>query len=155
MSTIQTIEKIKSEITRNDHKLIIITGTKNTHNSLLEKLQAFEKIDCINLNLHLSKILISKNGLNDPNDIIENLLSEISTKDIILFSNINILFDSTLKWNPMNILKNLSCNHMLIVFWDGEINGNNLQYAVQKHSEFRQYPIHDLTEILIIETNYA
>ena len=152
MSLNETINAIKFEIDRKNHKLIIVVSTKNTHDSLLEKLQTIEKIDCLNLNFHLSKILIqlSKNEFNDPVEIIENLLSENSSKDIILFSNINILFDSTLKWNPMDILKKLSRNHFLIVFWEGNTNENNLQYAVQSHLEFYQYPLQDLNETVIM-----
>jgi hypothetical protein len=153
MSVIQTIEKIKFHITQNNHKLIIILGDKNTHNLLLEKLKSLENIDILNLNLLLSKKLItlSKNEYSNPVEILEDLFIENSTKDVILLSYINILFDVNLKWNPLDIFKKLSLNRTVVVLWDGKLNERGLEYASPQHLEYRQYSISDLNEILIID----
>ena len=153
MSEIHTMEKIKFHITQNDHKLIIILGDKKTNNNLLEKLKSLENFDILNLNHLLSKILItlSKNEQrSNPIEIIETIFAKNSTKDVILLSYINILFDVNLKWNPLDIFKKLSLNRTVVVLWDGKLNERGLEYASPQHLEYRQYSISDLTEILIM-----
>jgi len=153
MNLTKTINDIEYELKNKNHKLIIIIGDSNSNHLLSEKLQNFKNIDSLNLNFYLSKILhsLSKNERTDPVNIIEDIISEHSSKDVILFCNINILFDTNLKWNPIEIFKKLSRNHFLIVLWDGKLTGNKLQYASSQHLEYCQYQLPDLGEIFIIE----
>ena len=155
MSLNETIEKIKFHVTQNDYKLMIICGDKNANNSLLEKLKSFENIDILNLNLILSRILITlkKNELDNPNELIENTLFKNTTKDIILLAHTNILFDVNLKWNPLDIFKKLSRNRTIIVLWDGELTRRGLEYASHPHLENMNYSMDELDQIIIINTN--
>jgi hypothetical protein len=154
LSLNKTIEDIKFHITQNNHKLIIILGDKNTNNLLLEKLKSLENIDILNLNLLLSRILITlkKNEQNNPDELIENTLFKNLTKDVILLSHINILFDINLKWDPLDIFKKLSRNKMIIVLWDGKLTKRGLEYASHPHLENIYYSIDKFEEILILGT---
>lgn len=152
MSLNETIKKIKLEMTTNNPKLIIITVNGNENNSLIKNLQNLGNIDILNLNFLLSQILITlpKNKLSDPVKIIENIITKNSSKNIILFSSINILFDVNLKWNPLQILKKLSRNHFLIVLWNGKYDKVGLDYASYPHQEHVKFSIQNSTEIFII-----
>ena len=55
----ETIEKIRFEISQKKHKLIIVVDKKNKNNLIVEKLETLENINIFNLNLTLSKILMS------------------------------------------------------------------------------------------------
>jgi len=153
MSVIKTIEKIKSEIDHKNHKLIILVDKTNKNDLLIEKIQTLNNVDVLNLNFLLTKILvtISKQQQSNPIEIIEEILSKNCFNDVILFSNINILFDENLKWNPLEILKKLSRKYFIIVLWNGKFNEHGLEYASHPHLEHTQYSIRDLDEILIIE----
>ncbi len=154
MSLNQAIEKIKIEISHNNHQLIIIIVNQTKKNSFIEHLKEFENIDILNLNFLLSQTLVSlpKNKFSDPVQIIENIISKNSSKHIILLSSINILFDKNLKWNPFEILKKLSRNKRIIVLWDGKFTTRGLEYASHPHLENIHYSIAELKEILIMET---
>jgi len=148
----ETIEKIRFEISQKKHKLIIVVDKKNKNNLIEEKLKTLENITIFNLNLSLSKILIdcSKNELNDPVEIIEKLISQRLSKEVIMFTQINILYDINLKWNVIDILKKISRNQLLIVFWDGYYKNNVLHYSKKEHLEYKEYQIKNSEEILII-----
>ena len=148
----ETIEKIRFEISQKKHKLIIVVDKKNKNNLIVEKLETLENINIFNLNLTLSKILIdcSKNELNDPVEIIEKLISQRLSKEVIMFTQINILYDINLKWNVIDILKKISRNQLLIVFWDGYYKNNVLHYSKKEHLEYKEYQIKNSEEILII-----
>jgi hypothetical protein len=153
MTLFDTVEQIKFHITHESHKLMIVIGKKNDHTLLVEQLQNLESIDIINLNLLLTRTLVSLSTLdqNNPDEIIKNILSEHSSKNVILFSNIHILFDINLQWNPLEILKKLSQKYIIVALWDGQINENGLEYAPRSHLEHTQYPIQSFNEILIME----
>ena len=154
MSLTETVEKIKFHITQNNHKLMIVLGDKNSNNLLLEKLKSLENIDTLNLNLFLSKILITlkKDERNNPDELIESMLFKNSNKDVILLSHINILFDINLKWNPLDIFKKLSRDKIIIVLWDGKLTKRGLEYASHPHLENIYYSIDKFEEILILGT---
>ena len=147
----ETIEKIMFEISQKKNKLIIVAGKKNKNNLIEEKLKTLKNANIFNLNLSLSKILIncSKNELNDPIKIIEELISQKLSKDVIVFTQINILYDINLKWNVIDILKKISRNQLLIVLWDGDYKNNVLYCAVKGHAEYKEYPINTSEEMFI------
>ena len=137
MSVIKTIEKIKFEIDHKNHKLIILVDKTNKNDLLIEKIQTLNNVDVLNLNFLLTKILvtISKQQQSNPIEIIEEILSKNCFNDIILFSNINILFDVNLKWNPLEILKKLSRKYFIIVLWNGKFRTHSIF-----NSRFRRDP---------------
>ena len=147
----ETIEKIMFEISQKKNKLIIVTGKKNKNDLMEEKLKILKNANIFNLNLSLSKILIncSKNELEDPVEIIEELISQKLSKDVIVFTQINILYDINLKWNVIDILKKISRNQLLIVLWDGDYKNNLLCCAAKGHLEYKEYPINTSEEMFI------
>ena len=148
----EKIENLIFEISQNKYKLIIIVGKKNENSQTVEKLKMLENIKIFDLNSVLSKILInySKKELNEPVEIIQELISQKSSKDVIVFNQINILHDINLEWNVIDIFKKISRNQLLVVFWDGEYKNCILHCATKGHLEYKEYPIKKSEEILII-----
>jgi hypothetical protein len=74
------------------------------------------------------------------------LLSEIvgtSTIDVVLLDNIEILFDVSLKQDPLRLLQGLSRNRTVVAAWGGYIDGNNMVYASPDHPEYKRYTVRD------------
>jgi hypothetical protein len=63
--------------------------------------------------------------------------------DIILLDNIEILFEVTLKQDPLWLLQGLSRNKTVIAAWSGSIEGDHIVYATPGHPEYRRYPYRD------------
>jgi hypothetical protein len=61
----------------------------------------------------------------------------------VLLDNIEILFDVSLKQDPLRLLQGLSRNTTLVVIWSGSIERGNLVYATPDHLEYKRYPVKD------------
>ena len=75
-------------------------------------------------------------------DIIDDSISEI-----IILDNLEILFDVSLKQDPLRILQSLSRNKTMIAGWNGIIQDKILFYAKPGHPEHRKYQVQDFIAI--------
>lgn len=58
-----------------------------------------------------------------------------------------ILFDITLRQNPLQLLKNLSRNRTVVAAWNGSVENGYLTYAAPRHPEYRRYQMQDFLMI--------
>jgi hypothetical protein len=122
----------------------------------------------INVNLELSRRMLDlterQRALQLP-----RLLAEIvgaSTADVVLLDNFEVLFEVSLKQDPLRLLQGLSRNKTVVAAWSGEIRSEPrglrtelkaandsslitqssllyLVYATPDHPEYRRYPLRD------------
>lgn len=99
----------------------------------------------INVNLELSRCMLDlterQRALQLP-----RLLAEIvdaSTAEVILLDNIEVLFDVTLKQDPLRLLQGLSRNKTVVAAWNGFVEGSHMVYATPGHPEYKRYPLRD------------
>jgi hypothetical protein len=99
----------------------------------------------VNLNLELSRRMLDlterQRALQLP-----RLLSEIvnaAEADVILLDNIEVLFDISLKQDPLRLLQTISRNKTVVAAWSGSIDSANMVYATPDHPEYRRYPLRD------------
>jgi len=100
----------------------------------------------VNVNLELSRRMLDlterQRALQLP-----RLLAEIagaSAADVVLLDNVEVLFDVSLKQDPLRLLQGLSRNKTVVASWSGSIDGEHMVYATPDHPEYRRYPIRDL-----------
>lgn len=99
----------------------------------------------VNVNLELSRRLLDlterQRALQLP-----RLLSDIvgtSATDVMLLDNIEVLFDVSLKQDPLRLLQGLSRNKTIVAAWSGTVDGERIVYATPDHPEYRRYPLRD------------
>jgi hypothetical protein len=99
----------------------------------------------LNVNIELSRRMLDlterQRALQLP-----RLLTEIVGAiggEVILLDNIEILFDVSLKQDPLRLLQGISRNKTVIAAWSGNINGDHIIYASPDHPEYRRYPLRD------------
>jgi ABC-type hemin transport system ATPase subunit len=99
----------------------------------------------VNVNLELSRRMLDlterQRALQLP-----RLLAEIvgaSAAEVILLDNIEVLFDVSLKQDPLRLLQGLSRNKTVVAAWGGSIDGAHMVYAMPDHPEYRRYPLRD------------
>jgi len=99
----------------------------------------------INVNLEISRRMLDlterQRALQLP-----RLLSEIVNTDqgnVILLDNIEILFDISLRQDPLRLLQGLSRNKTVVAAWGGFIDKKHMVYATPDHPEYRRYPVRD------------
>ncbi len=102
-----------------------------------------EGINCryININLELSRRLLE---LTQRQQVlrVQQLLEDIignTDSTVVLLNNIEILFDVSLKLDPLRCLQRLARNRIIVVVWKGSFENNYLIYAEPDHPEYRRY----------------
>lgn len=128
------------------HRLILVAAPAGAGKTLaLKSVKEITDAPLINVNLELSRMLLDlterQRSLQVP--LLLNKVVAQSGSEIILLDNIEILFDISLKQDPLRLLQGLARNKTLIAAWNGEIINNYLTYAVPEHPEYRKYPVRD------------
>jgi len=99
----------------------------------------------VNVNLELSRRMLDlterQRALQLP-----RLLAELvgaSAADVVLLDNVEVLFDVSLKQDPLRLLQGLSRNKTVVAAWSGTIDGEHMVYATPDHPEYKRYPLRD------------
>jgi ABC-type hemin transport system ATPase subunit len=136
------------------HRLIIVVGPAGAgKTTVLRDVHQRMAAPLINANLELSRRMLDlterQRSLQLP-----RLLSEIvnaAQAEVILLDNIEVLFDISLKQDPLRLLQTLSRNKTVVASWSGSVSGEYIFYATPDHPEYRRYPLRDLL-IVNLET---
>jgi chromosomal replication initiation ATPase DnaA len=104
----------------------------------------------VNLNLELTRRMLDLTERQRTLQIPQSLHEIINHADseVVLFDNIEILFDSSLKQDPLRLFERASRNKTIVVSWNGLVKNNYLIYAEPDYPEYKQYPIQ---HILLVE----
>ena len=130
-------------------KLTLIVGTIGSgKTAMLQRVATELGYPRINLNLLLSRRLLDLNRRQRTLQV-EQIATEIITEHLVsgvCVDNTELLFDSSLKLNPMRLLQELSRNRVIVASWNGRYESGRLTYANPGHpDEFSQqshgYPI--------------
>ncbi len=129
------------------HRLILIVGPegKGKTNALQE---TADRIDAplLNINLELSRRLLDLTERQRALQLQRVLAQVVAQREseVVLLDNTEILFDVTLKQDPLRLLQRLSRNKTLVAAWSGSIEDGHLVYAEPHHSEYRRHAAGDL-----------
>ena len=100
----------------------------------------------INVNLGLSKRMLDlterQRVLQLPR-LLQGMVGEVEG-DTVILDNIEVLFDISLKQDPLRLLHGIARNKTVVVAWNGAIEGDHVTYAVPDHPEYRRYSHRDL-----------
>ena len=129
------------------HRLVLLVAPAGAgKTAALQKVHERTAAPLVNVNLELSRRLLDlterQRALQFP-----LLLAEIvgaSPGDVVLLDNIEVLFDVSLKQDPLRLLQGLSRNKTVVAAWSGAIDGEHMVYATPDHPEYRRYPLRDL-----------
>ncbi len=134
------------------HRLVLVVGPSGSgKTSLLQEVSKQTGFRYINLNLELSRVLLE---LTERQRILRLplLVDEIIGKtgdQGVLIDNLEILFEVSLKQDPLRLLQQISRNRTVVATWNGTIAGGYLTYAATNHPEYRRYPAHDLSVVTL------
>jgi len=135
-------------------QLVIVVGKSGSGKTkLLKELGEMLNSEIININLELSKRMLDIPEKQRPQKLLE-LLKKIvneASNGIVIFDNIEIIFDVNLKQDPLRLLKSLSRVKAIVASWNGFIENGALIYAAPDHPEYRKYPPQELKDIIVFE----
>jgi len=149
-------EKIIKEIKQAPelyHRLVLVVAPSGAGKTLaLREVQQSLGAPLVNVNLEISRRMLdltARQRALQVSSLLENILREVES-DVILLDNIEILFEVSLKQDPLRLLQGLSRNRTIVAAWNGEIKDNFLIYASPEHPEYHRYPG---TEIIVVEAD--
>jgi len=152
------------------HRLVLLVAPAGAgKTAALQDVHERTGAPLINVNLELSRRLLDLTARQRALQL-PRLLAEIvgaSAADAVLLDNIELLFDVSLKQDPLRLLQGLSRNKTVVAAWSGKIRAEErglrteqeadidsalstqssplyLVYAEPDHPEYRRYPIGDL-----------
>lgn len=128
------------------HRLVILVAPAGAGKTVaLQNVQVRTGASLLNINLELSRRMLELTGrqraLQLPR-VLSEVVKAIPT-DVILLDNIEVLFDVSLKQDPLRLLQGLSRNKTIVAAWSGFLDGGYMVYATPDHPEYRRYPVRD------------
>jgi len=128
------------------HRLVLLVAPAGSgKTAALQDVHERTAAPLINVNLELSLALLDLTERQRALRL-HRLLAEIvaaSAGDVVLLDNIEILFDVSLKQDPLRLLQGLSRNKTVVAAWSGSIDGEYIGYATPDHPEYKRYPLRD------------
>lgn len=126
------------------HRLILIVDVKGVSNSgTLKEIGERNGVPVVNANLELSRRMLDLPERQRPRHvqhILQRIVSEPGS-DIVLLDHIELLFDTSLRQDPLLLLQHLSRHRTVIAVWNGSIDGGFVRFAQPGHPEYRRYPL--------------
>ena len=129
------------------HRLVLVVGAEGSDKTTALR-DVAERFDAslVNVGLELSRRLLDLTE-RQRRIRIPTLLGRIVTETasaVVWLYNIELLFDITLRQDPLGLLQRLSRRRTVVATWNGSMEGGHIVYAEPGHPEYRRYPAEDL-----------
>ena len=135
------------------HRLVLVVAPSGLGKTLaLKEVRQRLRVPLVNVNLEVSQRMLdltARQRALQVSSLLEDILREVKS-EVVLLDNIEILFEVSLKQDPLRLLQGLSRNRTIVSTWNGEIKDNFLIYASPEHPEYHRYPG---TEIIVVEAD--
>jgi hypothetical protein len=129
------------------HRLVLVVAPSGAGKTALLR-ATHEKYDLpyVNVNLELSRPLLDLTTRQRPLRAAKALRQVVAgaADGPVLLDNIEILFDQSLKQDPLRLLKDIARSHVIVASWNGTVDDQGLSYAQPGHPEYHHYPQSEL-----------
>jgi hypothetical protein len=125
------------------HRLVLLAAPSGSgKTAVLQEIEQQLNVPLINVNLEVCRRMLEltarQRALNVAS-LLEDILRE-ADNEVILLDNIEILFEVSLRQDPLRLLQGLSRNRTIVAAWNGNLEKNIFTYASPDHQEYRRYP---------------
>lgn len=103
----------------------------------------------LNVNLELSRCMLEltqRQRQLQGSRLLQDL-TRIFHDQAVLLDNLELLFDVSLKLDPLRCLQDLARDQTIVAAWNGTITAGHLTYATPDHPEYRRYALEDLVVV--------
>ncbi len=127
------------------NRLILMIGSASASRVIVEHLG----LEHVNVSVELGERLLDLSVRQRPLRV-GQMLEEIVKRpagDAVLLDHLEILFEKSLKQDPMRLLQGISRRRTVVAVWSGILEDGSLIYAAPDHPEYRRYPA---TDVLLV-----
>lgn len=150
---IDRLERVVEDISSVHSKLVLIIGKPGTGKSkLLEQLAGRNAVPVLNVGAALGRELLSVPSPRrhlQAAELFRGLANKVDSRGLLLFDNIEVLFDRTLKLSPLDLLKRIAQSRRVVAVWPGSIRDKRLTYAEMGHPEHQDYAVDGLVPFIV------
>ena len=137
------------------HRLILIIPPKGetVESQLTAGWTDTFSIPLINVGIELSEKLLDvaeKQRSMKVQQLMTDIIQSRKASQVML-RRIEVLFDRSLRLDPLALLQMLSRNTTLLVVWPGDVSDDHLLYATPDHREYKKYPAVGLQILSIVK----
>jgi hypothetical protein len=152
------LRQLANEVAPLQSKLILLIAPPNSGKTALISALADESNAAVmNLSLELGTRLAKlpqKRRRLQAGSFLRELAEEYARGDLLLIDNIELLFDTSLEINPLDLLKRLAHARRVVAVWPGEHRAGHsesrLVYAAAGHPEHRDYPVDGVVPFFVL-----
>lgn len=142
------LDRLVDEITALHSKLILLVGPHGCgKTTLLADLANRRAVKVMNVGAELGKRLAAlpqRQRALQANVAMRDLADEYASGDLLVLDNIELLFDQSLKLDPLDLLKRHAHRRRVVAAWPGELRDGRLSYAEIGHPEYQDYNLDGL-----------
>jgi hypothetical protein len=132
------------------HRLVLVVAPLGAgKTAALQAVAKHTGYHYMNVNLELSRYMLELTQRQRQLQV-SRLLQDImrtSHGQAVLLDNLEILFDVSLKLDPLRCLQDLARDTTIVAAWDGTVTAGYLTYATPDHPEYRRYALEDLVVV--------
>lgn len=140
---IQSLDRFVEDLVVVNSKLLLLIGPPNSGKSdLLGQLARRRQLQILNVGALLSRELLTVPGPIrhlQAADLLKEFAGDFTSNGILLLDNLELLFDKSLRLNPLDLLRRHAQARRVIAAWPGSLSENRLSYATTGHPEHQDY----------------
>lgn len=152
MPELEQLRKAIERAGQKYHRLVLLIGPSRTGKTgALRRLAEEGGYEYRNVNLELSQRMLELTKQQRARQV-ERLMHDLvdnAATEVVIFDNLEILFDTSLRLDPLRLMKAVSRNRTVIAAWNGQISGGFLTYAEPDHPEHQSYREEDLDVVAV------
>jgi len=126
--------------------LLLPTPDIKILNNVADTLMRKYQWSVFDISTDLSELLVNVKLSDRSRTVLQYVNQEVIANGTIptLCINIDLLFEPSLKIDPLQLFRALGRRGKLIVMWPGEFDGSNLSYAVPEHRNYKVWQNPDI-----------
>jgi hypothetical protein len=126
-------------------KLIVLIGPPRSGKTrLLRDLGKHRRMTVLNVAGSLGRQLLAISSVQrhlQAAAFLSDLAADHSKDGLVLFDNIELLFDQSLRLDPLDLLKRSGRTRRVVAAWPGDLINNRLTYATMGNPERQDYAV--------------